>query len=67
MSLNQATKAKADAIMKLLRKGIRGYFTEVDNQRDFEAWYKEKYGEEYQWKKVSDWLAEQGYCGDAAG
>ena len=37
-------------IGRLLAKTVSRYFKEEENRREFEKWYFEKYGVNYQWK-----------------
>ncbi|MBR0425876.1 MAG: hypothetical protein IJK01_07135 [Clostridia bacterium] len=30
---------------------VRDYFQEEDHRKQFELWYKKKYGKEYEWRK----------------
>jgi hypothetical protein len=46
-------QAQAKAASLLLAQRVREYFTDETHRREFEEWYKKKYGKEYTWKKVT--------------
>lgn len=37
-------------IGRLLSKTVHQYLSDKTHRRDFERWYRERYGVEYQWK-----------------
>ena len=41
-------------IGRLLFKTVSRYLEEEEHRREFEKWYFEKHGVEYQWKRGSD-------------
>lgn len=46
-------QAQARAASLLLAQRVREYFKDEDHRREFEDWYRQKYGKEYTWKKVT--------------
>lgn len=42
--------AELNAFASLLAERVRAYFQDGQHRREFEAWYKERYGIDYVWK-----------------
>lgn len=40
------------AFSVLLVKKVEDYFRDEGNRKNFEKWYKDKYGKDYEWKQV---------------
>ena len=38
------------ALCALLVQRVKEYFQNESNRKEFEAWYKQKYGKEYEWR-----------------
>lgn len=47
-------KAQARAASLLLVQRVREYFKDNSHRVEFENWYRQKYGKQYAWKKVSE-------------
>lgn len=45
-------QAQAKAFSLLLARTVREYFGDAQNRLEFEAWYEEKYGKPYVWRKI---------------
>jgi len=37
-----------------LRRRVRRYYADREHRKEFEEWYFQKYGKQYQWKKEGD-------------
>ena len=38
----------------ILAKKVEAYFQDEENRKRFEEWYRQKYGKEYDWRKIRD-------------
>jgi hypothetical protein len=45
-------QAQASALGMTLAEKVRGFYKNEQHRKEFELWYKQKYGKPYQWKKV---------------
>lgn len=45
-------QAQVKALGLTVAERVRDYFKDAQHRRDFEIWYKQKYGKPYKWKKV---------------
>ena len=47
-------QAQVRAASLLLAQRVRDYFKDNSHRVEFENWYRQKYGKQYAWKKVSE-------------
>lgn len=47
-------QAQARAASLLLVQRVRDYFKDSSHRAEFEDWYRQRYGKEYAWKKVTE-------------
>lgn len=50
----QEKQVQAKAASLLLAQRVRDYFKDSSHRAEFEDWYRQRYGKEYAWKKVTE-------------
>ena len=52
MLIKPEYEAQQRAVCRLLAKEIRKYYRDEAHRKEFEKWYLETYGEQYEWKSA---------------
>lgn len=42
------------ALCSLLAERVKAYFQDPEHRKEFEDWYKQKYGKDYEWRNTHE-------------
>ena len=49
-TINPFTSPKRNNVARILARTVKEYLKEPAHRKEFEEWYRDKYGKEYVWK-----------------
>lgn len=54
MDFNRDMSLEMGALCSLLIQRVKEYFQDPEHRKEFEEWYKEEYGKNYEWRNKFD-------------
>lgn len=52
--MDEPVQKRMNSFCRELRRRVRRYYADREHRKEFEEWYFQKYGKQYQWKKEGD-------------